>query len=649
VIKYQNGSFNMLRQGLLRSVLPCMGLLTVGLFSGYVMAQDGCKYLAQYMAPTEMPEEDWNSAMAGPRPGEVEQRMVGPEGCSIVEEKIIKNAHGVAYRHITMSIHGTVFGYMPRNSRLLPPIGTGVDGEGRENTFDDQVFIMQARGNMGPYVPGVARYRYAEKTPSSVEILIPQNAADWNGNMWILVHGASRYPALQFFPREPGKFNRYTEASESAGALMDMGSAVVWTRRDATGNDEDLVKESDPVSNTVLLDDGTEMGIPGTQVMGLNNNLGLIRDYTVISRNYVIEQLGKPPEFLFFRGHSAGGASGRAFLIVRGMNTDHAGKKLFDGFYLDDSAGGRGAPTYFWDATVVDETGAFRLQPTETDQLSFDANQRRFMSPVIEVIHAAYAGGNTSTVPQIFERVYPTYANYKRENARLNIEKGIGDIWKSYEIADVSHADATAEAKRYPELAKDMVDIGGVAIALEQALVDWVRTGKKPPETRVDAVDVWDVDKKAGPAIQLPETACPRGVFRTYMNRPDGTAVGSSPALFVPFLTELRPQINANQDRPPGFQDEWLEPLNREGFLVDMTDSGQRDTRPTIEQVWHQRYREGKKTGVLRPYENLTRERYVECVSGVVTALHADGLLTPEAKQWYIEKAKTDVIGEYRK
>jgi hypothetical protein len=160
---------------------------------------------------------------------------------------------------------------------------------------------------------------------------------------------------------------------------------------------------------------------------------------------------------------------------------------------------------------------------------------------------------------------------------------------------------------------------------------------------------VWDVDDKAGPAIQLPETACPRGVFRTYMNRPDGTAVGSSPALFVPFLTELRPQINANQDRPPGFQDEWLEPLNREGYLVDMTDSGQRDTRPTIEQVWHQRYREGKKTGVLRPYENLTRERYVECVTGVVTALHADGLLTPEAKQWYIDKAQTDVIGQYGK
>ncbi len=628
-----------------RPLLRFITLLTFILCTGNAAAQEGCKYLERYMAPPAMPAEEWNAAMAGPKPGEVEQRLVGPESCTIVEEKIIKNAHGVPYRQITMGIQGTVFGYSAKNSRLLPPIGTGEDGEGRENTFDDQIFIMQARGNMGPYVPGVGRYRYTEQTPTSIEILIPQNPADWNGNMWILVHGAASYPALQFFPREAGKFNRYTEASESAGPLIDMGSVVIWTRRDATGTDEDTVKEGDPLSNTVLLDDGTEMGLPGTTLMGLNNNLGLIRDFTEISRNYVKEQLGKGPEALFFRGHSAGGASGRSFLIVKGMNTDHQGKKLFDGFYLDDSAGGRGAPTYFWDATVVDETGAFRLQPTEKDQLSFDADQRRYMAPVIETIHAAYSGGNTSTVPQIFERVYPTYANYKRENARLNIEKGLGDLWKSYEIADVSHGDATSEAKRYPELAKDMVDIGSIAIVLEQALVDWVRNGKKPPETRVEAVDVWEADPKTGPAIQLPETACPRGIFRTYMNRPDGTSVGSSPALFVPFLTELRPQINSNQDRPPGFNDEWLEPLNREGYLVDMTDSGQRDTRPTIEQVWHQRYREGKKTGILRPYENLTRERYVECVSGVVTALHKDGLLTPEAKDWYIEKAKTDVIG----
>jgi hypothetical protein len=494
---------------------------------------------------------------------------------------------------------------------------------------------------MGPFKPGVGRYQYSEDTPSSVEILIPQNPDDWTGYMWVLVHGAGRFPPLRFHPRNPDVFNRYTETSESAGALIDMGHAVIWTRRDAAISDEDAMH----VANTVILDDGTELGGPGKLGMGFNDNLGVIRDYTVISRTFVEQELGKRPEKIFYRGHSAGGAMGRSFLIIRGMNTDHTGEQLFHGFFLDDSAGGRGATAYFWEAEVVDELGSFRLKPSDKDYLVFAGEQMRFMTPVVEVIHGAYAGGNTSTVPRLFERVPATYFQYKRENARINIEKGLGDLWKSYEIAGVSHADASSEASRYPDLAKDMVDIGSVNIKLEQALVDWVVNGKKPPETRVDARDVWDLDPKAGPAIQLPETACPRGIFRPYMNRPDGTAVGSSPALFVPYLTEAVPQINERQPRPAGFKDEWLEPLDRFGYLVDMTGSNHRMTRPSIEQMWHIRYREGEKTGVLKPYERLTRDRYEQCVTDVVTELHGDGLLTDEAKTWYIEKAAEDEIG----
>ncbi len=605
-------------------------------------AQDNCQYIKRYMAPLEYPVKEWATSTAGPAPGEVEQRLVGPTECRIIQDKKITNANGVPYRHVVMATSGSVFGYTAQNSRLLPPIGTGVEGEGRENTFADHVFILQARGNIGPYVPGTAHYQYRENTPNSIEILIPENTSDWNGNLWMLMHGASHFSSLRFFPRVANQFNRYTEASESAGALMDSGAVVVWTRRDATGNNEASV---DKPSNIVKLDNGTELGVPGTQAMGLNNSMSLLRDYTVIGENFIADQLGKAPDYTFFRGHSAGAATGRSMLMVKGANIDHDGNKLFDGFYLDDSAGGRGAPTYFWEATVIDEIGAFRLEPSDKDQMSFDPEHRSFMSPVIEVIHAAYSGGNTSTVPRLFERVYPTYANYKRENARLNIEKGIDDIWKSYEIADVSHSDAQSQAEKYPELAAEMIDIGGVAIALHRALEDWVINGKQPPGQRVEARDVWEIDPRVGPSIKLPETACPRGVFRTYMNRPDGTAIGSSPAIFVPYLTELRPQINANQPRPPGFQEDWLEPLNRYGYLIDMTGSGHRMTRPNIEQVWHQRYREGYETGILKPYENLTRDAYVQCVAGVVNDLYGAGLLTKEAQEWYIDKARTDEIG----
>jgi len=609
--------------------------------TGTALAAPGCVYLDTYLAPLKLPVEKWPEAIAGPAQGDVLPRLVGPDDCRIVAEKIIQNANGVPYRQVTIAISGTVFGYAPVNSLAIPPLGKGVPGEGRENTFSDHAFIWQTQGTLGPFLPGVGRYQYSEETPASVEILIPQDPKNWNGNMWVLVHGAGRFPPLLFHPREPDRFNRYTETSESAGALMDQGYAVVWTRRDAAITDE----ASMAVANTVELDNGMTLGGPGKLGMGFNDNLSVIRDYTVISRNFVEEQLGKRPKTVFYRGHSAGGAMGRSFLVIRGMNTDHQGEQLFHGFYLDDSAGGRGATSYHWKSAVVSELGGFRLIPSDTDQLIFDAEQSRFMAPVVEVIHGAYAGGNTATVPRIFERVPGTYVQYKRENARINIEKGLGDRWKSYEIAGVSHADASAEAFKYPELAEDMVDIGGVAIALQQVLVDWVLEGKQPPATRVDAADVWELDPTAGPAIELPETACPRGIFRPYMTRPDGTSVGSSPALFVPYLTELHPQINENQKRPPGFKDEWLEPLDRKGYLVDMTGSHHRMTRPTIAQMWHVRYREGKKTGVLRTDEDLTRDIYVQCVTGVVNSLRAAGLLTEQAQKWYIEKAKTDDIG----
>jgi len=618
-----------------------VNFLAATLSGNAVLAQQGCPYLDQYVAPLKLPVETWPESIAGPAQGDVQPRLVGPEDCRIIADSIIHNAAGAPYRQVTIAISGTVFGYAPQDSLALPPLGQGIPGEGRENTFSDHAFIWQTQGTMGPFHPGVGHYRYSEETPASVEILIPVDPDDWNGNMWVLVHGAGRFPPLRFHPRKPDQFNRYTETSESAGALIDQGFAVVWTRRDAAITDE----ASMAVANTVVLDNGTRLGGAGKLGMGFNDNLGVIRDYTVISRNFIEEELGKRPDTVFYRGHSAGGAMGRSFLVVRGMNTDHEGEQLFHGFYLDDSAGGRGATTYFWKSVVVEELGGFRLEPSDTDYLVFDDQQKRFMAPVVEVIHGAYAGGNTATVPRLFERVPGTYFQYKRENARINIEKGLGEQWKSYEIAGVSHSDASAEAFDYPELAKDMVDIGGVAIALQQALVDWVLEGKAPPETRVDAFDVWELDPKAGPAVQLPETACPRGIFRPYMNRPDGTAVGSSPALFVPYLTEPRPQFNAGQKRPPGFRDEWLEPLDRNGYLVDMTGSNHRMTRPTIEQVWHVRYREGKKTGVLRPHERLTRKRYVDCVTGVVTALRSDGLLTAEAEKWYIEKAQADEIG----
>ncbi|NNE37836.1 MAG: hypothetical protein HKN08_05975, partial [Gammaproteobacteria bacterium] len=71
-------------------------ILTV-IFNFPAMSQQGCPLLDQYMAPFETPVSDWPEAMAGPAPGDVEQRLVGPNECRIVAEKIIHNAEGTPY------------------------------------------------------------------------------------------------------------------------------------------------------------------------------------------------------------------------------------------------------------------------------------------------------------------------------------------------------------------------------------------------------------------------------------------------------------------------------------------------------------------------------------------------------------------------
>ena len=60
------------------------------------------------MAPFELPVQDWPTTIVGPRPGEVEQRRVGPEECRVVADRLVHNAHGVPYRQVTLGISGSL-------------------------------------------------------------------------------------------------------------------------------------------------------------------------------------------------------------------------------------------------------------------------------------------------------------------------------------------------------------------------------------------------------------------------------------------------------------------------------------------------------------------------------------------------------------
>ena len=91
------------------SLLHATVLLSALLGARTVNAQD-CAWLEKYMAPLNLPVDVYPVALAGPAPGDVEQRLVGPEECKIVADKEIQNMHGVTYRQVSIAISGTVFG-----------------------------------------------------------------------------------------------------------------------------------------------------------------------------------------------------------------------------------------------------------------------------------------------------------------------------------------------------------------------------------------------------------------------------------------------------------------------------------------------------------------------------------------------------------
>ena len=115
----------------------------------------------------------------------------------------------------------------------------------------------------------------------------------------------------------------------------------------------------------------------------------------------------------------------------------------------------------------------------------------------------------------------------------------------------------------------------------------------------------------------------------------------------VPYLSEARPALNADTETlPRDFSQEWLEPLDSRGYLVDMNKNHVRDTRESVTQAWRRRAEEGKKYGILGPYEDLTHARYVSCVTQVVSELMEQKLLSESAVLEYIRKAVDSDIGK---
>ena len=64
---------------------------------------------------------------------------------------------------------------------------------------------MGQKGNLGPYFDGVGVY-HSEKG-SGMTLLIPESVEDWNGKLFVIVHGGTRpYQLLgDLVPRTPDR------------------------------------------------------------------------------------------------------------------------------------------------------------------------------------------------------------------------------------------------------------------------------------------------------------------------------------------------------------------------------------------------------------------------------------------------------------
>src|SRR5262249_11057999 len=203
---------------------------------------------------------------------------------------------------------------------------------------------------------------------------------------------------------------------------------------------------------------------------------------------------------------------------------------VFDGFLLGYAGAG-----YWLPVLTVDGK----------DMLFVGDDRKRFV-PQIDITHQLYLGEAGDGLER------------KRQNARILLDKGLGDKHRMYEVRGVSHMDA-GQASR-PELVAQALDLGGVNEALIDILDRWVGKSEAPPPSKSDLSALAGREGK-NEAVALPETACPLGVYYA-MPAVHGTS-----------------RRSYQETGFAAFDGADLEPLDGRGQFVDMNGNGILDRR----------------------------------------------------------------------
>ena len=430
--------------------------------------------------------------------------------------------------------------------------------------------------------PRLAIASYTRMKGAAVILVFPMNRDDWNGKMWVTAHGRGRSfknGSLKVWHKYLNKDDQVGSFDKIEKLMLSKGYALAITYRTSVQDIGEI---------EAVLDDGTKV-----DWVAFNEAASLIKDYTYVAESAIKSQLGSKPVRTYLYGHSAGARTGRSINYTPGVNKDFNGNVIFDGFLMGDTATGLWLPVVMQDAE---------------DILFADERQKATFMPQIEVGHQM----NTKIWTRAPERpdwVSNNYLVNKRNNARILMEKGFGSKFRVFEVRQISHSNGA----NLPNGRNGKIRILDVSLLMDGIIdmLDDLVEGRDVPPSRSDWEKIGDKDKDGvieNPAISMPDITCPLGVYYPYPEAGSTTAYAS-------------------------FNGDGVEPLDAQDHFVDMNRNGIWDYRETPTQAW-------RRLGLIGEREELTQERYVNCIKDVAEKLANEGFFSDETVNRYIENAK---------
>lgn len=502
---------------------------------------------------------------------QVNGKVIGQEDCRMLDRGIVDPQR--KYHRIDMGLTGTLSGYITKRGA-------------RSNHFTSAPeYLFTQTGNHTERFHAILRYEAAKGT--SLVVIYPETG--WNGKLFLMVPGSEgsfRKGTLKPFDKLYDAANPMADASKYEKALLAKGYAIA---RPKQNGDRD-----GPGDYTVTLDNGDQWP---------DQNLQLVPEFHLdevrLVGNLLKERLGRRHSRAYWYGHSGGAHMATVLGFKPDVNRNPDGSNVIDGFLIDDSGGGVFQPVLMKDGE---------------DVLFRDAAEKAKYVRTIELTHLDYPDFYSPETPWRMEvDKIPDYVSHvdlvnKRERARILREKGLDSRYRMYEVHGISHngGEMLPNGKSGDV---EILDFSRLIDGVADLLDEWVEKGVEPPPTKSD----WARLSVTRTALNLPETACPLGVYFPYPPL-RGTA-GRGQTAFAPF---------------DGVS---LEPVDGLMEAVDMNGNGQRDRRETVTEAW-------RRLKLLGSNETFDRGKYVACMEKAATNLRGERFITQAVAHQYVQEAK---------